>query len=504
MNAVFGASIGRALIAAAAFMLLSAGAASAQQPQPQMCPQPYTQAISPQTGDVCTSTCAPGSFPVIENNAVACKPGYATGICPEGEEFMVMTPQGPICQKGYAPVPVANNTFGCNPGDLRIERPPYQLNGALTYETCSPEPKCPAGYIETVDPDNALGSTRVCMLPCQDFVMNQSMACSCGSGGRLGVSTPGAPVRQICQPSCPSGSRWVASSPLYAFKAEEGRCVPMQPGGRPVTLVDVQPSCPGAAYWNGQVCLPIGGSGGSDNGPILIVGGCPGGTHWNGSHCVPDLVPLPFCGPGTHWNGLFCVPNGPQPCPIFTKWDGQKCVPVVQQVCPPGQHWNGVQCVPNFIVCLPPKKLVNGQCVFVPQPPCFPPKIIINGQCVLPPQPCLPPKQWINGQCILVPPPQPCLPPKKWINGQCVFVPQPPQICVPPKKWINGQCVFLPQPPQPCLPPKKWINGQCVFLPQPPQPCVPPKKWINGQCVFLPQPPQPCFPPKKIINGQCV
>src|SRR5437868_6041842 len=104
MRLSFGATVGRALIAAAAFVIFSAGAAFAQ----QMCPPPYAQAVSPQTGDVCTSTCAPGSFPVIEGNAVACKPGYATAVCPEGDEFLVMTPTGPVCQKGYVPA-AANN-----------------------------------------------------------------------------------------------------------------------------------------------------------------------------------------------------------------------------------------------------------------------------------------------------------------------------------------------------------------------------------------------------------
>ena len=403
-----------------------------------MCPPPYSAAVSPQTGPVCSSSCPPGSFPTLENGNVTCRPGYATPICPEGNSFMVMTPAGPVCQQGYLPVAAANNSFACNPGDLRVERPPYQLNGALAYETCAPAPNCPAGYIEAVDPDNALGSSRVCMLPCQDFVMNQSMACSCGSGGRLAAQQPGAPAKQICQPSCRAGSQWVASSPLYAFKAEEGQCIPTG-GGPPVALVDVSPSCPGATYWNGQVCLPIGGGGGV---PILVYGGCPVDTHWNGSHCVPDFIPPPICGPGTHWNGLFCVPNAPKPCPIFTKSDGSKCVPIIQQVCPVNQYWDGTKCVPKLVGCIPPKKIINGKCVqpFVPPPLCAPPKKIVNGQCVLPPPPlCAPPKKIVNGQCVLPPPPL-CAPPKKIVNGKCVL-PPPPLFCKPPKKLINGQCV---------------------------------------------------------------
>jgi hypothetical protein len=429
MSGLFGTKNWRALIAAVT-LILSAGAASAQ-----MCPPPYTQAVSSQTGEVCTSTCATGSFPALENGNVTCKPGYAAPVCPEGNEFLVMTPNGPTCQQGYVPVATGNNSYACNPGDLRVERPPYQLEGLLAYETCAPAPNCPAGYIETVDPNNALGSSRVCMLPCQDFVMNQSMACSCGSGGRLGAQEPGAPVRQICQPSCPAGAQWKPSSPLFAFTAEEGTCVPTG-GGEPVALIDEEPpSCPGATYWNGQVCLPIGGGGDL---PVLVFSGCPGGTHWNGSHCVPNFVPPPICGPGTHWNGLFCVPNAPKPCPIFMKWDGFKCVPIFQQVCPPNQFWNGVKCVPKLIFCLPPKKMINGKCVLPPQ------------------QICPPPKKWVNGQCVLVLQPA-CLPPKKIINGQCVL---PPPVCPPPKKWVNGQCVLVLQ--QVCPPPKKWINGKCV------------------------------------------
>src|SRR3984885_7969200 len=158
MSTLFGARCGRALIAAAA-LILSVGAASAQ-----MCPQPYTPAVSAQTGNVCTSTCAAGSFPALDGASVTCNPGYAAPTCPDGNQFLVMTPNGPVCQQGYVPVAGANNSFACNSGDLRVERPPYQLNGALTYETCAPAPNCPPGYIETVDPDNALGTSRVCML----------------------------------------------------------------------------------------------------------------------------------------------------------------------------------------------------------------------------------------------------------------------------------------------------------------------------------------------------
>lgn len=451
----------RALIAAAVLVCF-ANVAVAQ----QMCPAPYSMVTSPISGRICSSSaCAPGNFPAIENGAVTCKPGYATAICPEGDDFMVMTPNGPICQKGYVPVAAPNNSFACNSGDVRVERPPYQLNGALAYETCAPGPSCPAGYIETLDPDNAMGTEKVCMLPCQDFVMNQSMACSCGSGGRLGARQPGASVQQVCQPTCPSGTQWQATSPLFAFQAEEGQCVP-DGGGAPVPLAETEPVCPGATYWNGQVCLPVGG--GNDGAPVLVFGGCPPGKHWNGSHCAPDFIVLPVCPPGTHWNGLFCVPNAPAPCPIFQKWDGNKCVPIFQQVCPPNQFWNGTKCVPKFQVCPLPKKWVNGQCVLVPQ--CGPNQVWDGTKCVPKFQFCPPPKKWVNGQCILVPQ---CGPNQVWDGTKCVpkF-----QFCPPPKKIVNGQCVLVPQ----CGPNQVWDGTKCIpkF-----QFCPPPKKWINGQCI---------------------
>jgi len=192
------------------------------------------------------------------------------------------------------------------------------------------------------------------------FVMNQSMGCSCGSGARLNAQQPGVPVRPVCQPTCPAGTHWEASSPLFAFQAEQGQCVG-DGGGVAVPLAESEPLCPSATYWNGQVCLPVGGGG--DGAPVLVFGGCPPGKHWNGSHCVPDVIVLPVCPPGSHWNGLFCVPNAPAPCPIFTKWDGTKCVPILQQVCPANQYWNGTKCVPKFQFCPPPKKWINGQCV---------------------------------------------------------------------------------------------------------------------------------------------
>jgi hypothetical protein len=460
----------RVLIAIAATLFVCQAASA------QVCPQPYTPSVSPQTGNVCVSNCAAGSFPTVTGNQAACEPGYAPPTCPGADEFVVMTPTGLVCQKGYTPI-AANGGVACSPGDLRVERPPYQLNGALAYETCTPAPNCPSGYIEAVDPDDALGTTRVCLMPCQDFAMNQSMACSCGQGGRLATQAPGAPVKQICQPICPAGSNWVPSSPLYAFTAQGGQCQPAS-GGPPVATEVAEPACPAATYWNGQVCVPIGGG----NGGLPIIGyrGCPPGTHWNGSHCVPDTIVLPVCPPGSIWNGLFCVPIAPQPCPIFTRWNGSRCEPIIVQRCPPGEIFDGMKCVPRQVICVPPRRLINGRCELAD---CPPPQQFINGRCQLPPtQACPPPKLMINGVCVER---QSCFPPNEFINGKC----EPP--CPPPRLVINGVCVER----QSCFPPNELVNGKCEA------PCPPPRERVNGICEL--RKPEGCMPPNEFINGKC-
>jgi hypothetical protein len=516
MSAWFGFNGWRALLVVATLFLF-AGNASAQ-----MCPSPYTQGVSQQTGAVCEGNCALGSYPSMANAKTACEPGYAPTTCPDGDSFLVMTPGGPVCQKGYTPIDNANNGASCKAGDLRVERPPYQLNGALVYETCAPAPNCPTGYIETVDPDNALGTSRVCMLPCQDFVMNQGMACSCGSGGRLAAQTSGAPVKQICQPICPAGTQWQASSPLFAFTAEQGQCVPTG-GGPAVAATQVTPTCPGSSYWNGQVCLPIGGI--SEGFPVIGYRGCPPGTHWNGSHCVPNGFPLPVCGPGTTWNGLFCVVRGPQPCPVFEKWNGNQCVPIVQQICPPNEYWNGSQCVPKPVTCTPGQIIENGVCVTVKSGGCVPPNRIVNGVCVAP---TCPPGQILENDICVIAKTGGCVPPNRLINGVCVLPPTcpPGQIlkngvcasetsggCVPPNRVVNGVCVLPPN----CKPGEVLENGACVF--ENSGTCPPPKRIINGHCVDEPRRCPPgqisengvcvteksggCVPPNRLVNGVC-
>jgi len=524
---------GRALFAAF-IIAVSAGAAAAQ-----MCPAPYTEAMSAQTGPVCSSTCAAGSYPQIEGGNVTCTPGYGTPICPEPGDILMMTPNGPVCARGYTPIAAGNNRYSCNPGDVRIERPPYLLNGQLTYEACWAGPECPQGYIATEDPDGALGTNKVCMLPCQDFVMNQAMSCSCGSGGRLAGQSPGAPVQQICKPICGPGTKWQASSPLYAFKAEEGTCVPAceggnvwsngqcgppppgfvdepicPPGAEPdgATCVAVEPPlCPPSMYWSGQVCLPIGIE---PSDPIFVFGNCPPGSHWNGSHCIPNIVLPPICGPGMHWNGLFCVPNGPI-CPPLQKWNGVQCVPILQPFCPPFQHWNGVQCVPNVQFC-PQGQHWNGfkcvpnfqpicpfgqhwngnQCVPNGPQPCPPNQHWNGNQCVPNLQPLCPPNQhWNGNQCVPNGPP-PCPPNQHWNGNQCV--PNGPPPCPPNQHWNGNQCV--PNGPPPCPPNQHWNGNQCVL--NGPPPCGPGQHWNGNQCV--PNALPPCLPPHHWVNGQCI
>ena len=488
---------GRALFAVL-IVAASAGAAAAQ-----MCPAPYTEAVSAQTGPVCSSTCAAGSYPQMEGGNVTCTAGFAPATCPAPGDILLLTPNGPVCEHGYAPIAGPDKRYACKPGDVRVERPPYLLNGQLTYEACSPGPECPQGYLTTEDPDGALGTNKVCMLPCQDFVMNQAMSCSCGSGGQLGAQAPGAPVQQMCKPMCAPGTRWQTSSPLYAFKAEEGTCVPECEGGNiwsngqcgppppgfvaaPIcppgsapqggSCEEVEPPlCPPSMYWSGQVCLPIGG-GDEPSDPIFIFGDCPPGRHWNGSHCIPNIVLPPICGPGMHWNGLFCVPNGPK-CPPLQKWNGSQCVPILQPVCPPFQHWNGIQCVANVQFC-PLGQHWNGfKCVPNFQPNCPPNQHWDGSKCVPNFQPNCPPNQhWDGSKC--VPNVQPNCPPNQhWNGSKCV--PNAPPQCPPNQHWNGSKCV--PNAPPPCGPNQHWNGNQCV--PNAPPPCLPPHKWVNGKCI---------------------
>jgi len=525
---------GRVLFAAL-IIAVSASAATAQR-----CPAPYTEAVSAQTGPVCSSTCAAGSYPAVEGGNVVCKPGYVSPTCPEAGDILLMTPDGPTCAHGYSPVAVATNRYSCNPGDVRVERPPYLLNGQLTYEACWAGPECPQGYIATEDPDGALGTNRVCMLPCQDYVMNQAMSCSCGSGGQLAAEAPGAPVQQICKSICSPGTRWQAASPLYAFKAEEGtcvpecesgmvwnngQCVPPPPGYTPAPIcppgtipqgddcIGVDPPlCPPSMYWSGQVCLPIGME--PPSGPIFIFGNCPPNTHWNGSHCIPNIVLPPICGPGMHWNGLFCVSNGPL-CPPLQHWNGNQCVPFFQPSCPFGQHWNGVQCVPNQQFCplgqhwngihcvpngpqpCPPGQHWNGsQCVPNGPPPCPFGQHWNGSQCVPNGPPSCPVGQhWNGSQCVPNGPPS-CPVGQHWNGSQCV--PNGPPSCPAGQHWNGSQCV--PNGPPSCPAGQHWNGSQCV--PNGPPSCPAGQHWNGSQCVS--NGPPPCLPPHHVVNGKCI
>src|SRR5258706_15507900 len=105
MKKFFNVTCMRAFFTVAMFLCL-ADVAAAQ----QMCPPPYYMLTSPVSGRICTSNCAPGSFPTIEQGGIACRPGIATAICPQGDDFMVMTPTGPVCEKGYVPAATSNNS----------------------------------------------------------------------------------------------------------------------------------------------------------------------------------------------------------------------------------------------------------------------------------------------------------------------------------------------------------------------------------------------------------
>ena len=482
MSALFGIN-SRPVLLTVATLFLSVGAASAQ-----MCPQPYAQAVSEQTGNVCTSSCAVGSYPALAGASATCTPGYAAPTCPDGDAFLVMTPAGPVCQTGYTPVADANNGLACKTGDVRVERPPYQLNGALSYETCAPAPSCPPGYIETVDPDNALGTSRVCMLPCQDFVMNQAMACSCGAGGRLAAH--GSPVHRpsrFASRMCPAGSLWQASSPLLRLhELEQGpvRADRWWPGQLPPpkrrraardrAIGTVRSACRSVASVAAACQLS-----GLPRLPGWVLTGtaataCP-------ITCDPAAGSADRARSGT---GCYCVAIGPKRLPAQPRHGtASSAFPSFVQNCPPDQYWNGTQCVPKPVVCLPPNKLVNGQCV--------PPQGCVGEvNCINPPNNCQPPNKVVNGVC--VPPPGPnCKPPFKLENGKCVL--RKPEGCVPPNKMVNGECVH---PGQPCEPPKHLVNGVCVSQVT----CEPPNHLVNGVCV----PKLPCPPPKHLENGQCV
>src|SRR5215471_1629352 len=161
----------RGLIAVTILAILTSSALA------QACRAPYQQAVSPQTGPVCVSSCELGSYPQMVAGSPSCVSGVASATCSEPGYFLVMTTNGPVCERGELPTLNPDNTLACRPGDRRIQRPPYLVNEQLTYDVCWSERTCPPGYLTAEDPDAALGSTVVCMLPCQDFVMDQGMAC---------------------------------------------------------------------------------------------------------------------------------------------------------------------------------------------------------------------------------------------------------------------------------------------------------------------------------------
>ncbi len=420
-------------------LLAAASAASAQ-----TCPAPYSAQTSPQTGGICATSCAPGSYPYFSAGHLSCVPGTAPPTCPTAGDFVILTATGATCAGGAVPAADATGVRHCNAGEVEVQRPPYLVDGQQLTDVCAPGPSCPTGYIETVDPDGYLGAQKVCMLPCQDFVISQGMACSCGAGGRLDVLPSGGPIQQMCVPICQPGSKWVASSPLFAFKPQEGTCVSPVVKATPCPagaywngqqcVASAIPSCPPNTYWNGQLCLPAG---------IEVIGvpipiKCPPNTHWNGSHCVPNTVP-PICPAGQKWDGSKCVSI----CGPLQKWDGAKCVPMVQPICPAGQKWDGSKCVS---ICGPLQKWDGAKCVPMVQPICP------AGQ------------KWDGSKCVSI-----CGPLQKWDGTKCVPMVQP--ICPPGQKWNGSKCVSI------CGPLQKWDGTKCVPMVQPI--CPPGKKWNN-------------------------
>src|SRR5215510_4047806 len=88
-------------LVAAFIVAISAAPAAAQR-----CPAPYTEALSPQTGPVCSSTCAAGSYPKIEGGSLTCTAGYGTPICPEAGDILLLMLTDPSFLRRAAPVGV--------------------------------------------------------------------------------------------------------------------------------------------------------------------------------------------------------------------------------------------------------------------------------------------------------------------------------------------------------------------------------------------------------------
>ena len=106
----------RSLIAATVLAILTSSALA------QTCPAPYREAVSPETGPVCASSCAVGSYPQLAGGNLSCLAGVAPPTCPEPGGFLVMTSNGPVCERGEPPSINPDNILACRQGDLRIQR----------------------------------------------------------------------------------------------------------------------------------------------------------------------------------------------------------------------------------------------------------------------------------------------------------------------------------------------------------------------------------------------
>ena len=150
MTAVSRVMFGRlqALIAIALLSLLLVNPAMAQS-----CPSPYATFSSQPTGPVCGTTCSPGTFPTMKTGALTCEPGLAPATCSAPDEFLVMTPDGTRCEKGYPPIEAGGAQPACNSGDVRVQRTVYKVGNRQLADLCYSSPNCPSGYIETEDTD---------------------------------------------------------------------------------------------------------------------------------------------------------------------------------------------------------------------------------------------------------------------------------------------------------------------------------------------------------------
>ena len=462
----------RAVLAAACLALCLVNPAAAQ-----TCSSPYTAVTSSLlAGPVCGTTCTPGTYPSMKSGTLTCEAGLAPPTCPKPDEFQVMTSDGSKCLQGYAPIESRDAQPACKPGDVRVQRTVYTSGNRQLADICSAGPSCPPGYLDTEDPDRNFGSNKVCFLPCQDSVLNQGMGCSCGEGTQLTLLPAGSGAQQACTRICGPGTKWLASSPLFANKAQAGSCVSV---------------CDPGSAWSGDRCVQ--GAAAVPAPVIAQPAACQAGTHSNGHGCVPNVAP-PICPPNSYWDGVACAAHQVL-CPAGLHFNGALCVPNGPPLCGPNQHWNGVTCVLSISAC-PPNQYWNGNaCIPGVLPPACGPNQHWNGNACAPNINGCPPNQHWNGSaCVPNAPPPVCAPSQHW-NGSACVPNAPPPVCPPNQHWTGNACVGNgPPPPQLCTAGHHWTPNGCVpdgF--KPPVLCGPNQHLSGNACVPNgPPPPQLC------------